>query len=92
MELGIVYYSMGEYEKAITTHYKNSELGAYDLSLIATSHVALDNLDSAREAAYKSLELESRATAKLYTKFETYKNKAKHQLLQERMITAGLPG
>ncbi len=91
MELGIVYYSMGEYEKAITTHYKNSELDAYELALIATSYVALDNLESARKAVHKALELEPNASAKLYTKFETYRDKAKHQLLQERMITAGLP-
>ncbi len=90
-ELGVVQYSMGEYQKSIDSYYKNWELGAYDLALIAASHVALDDIESAREAAHKALDKEPKASVNMYTLFETYQDKAKHQLLYDRMIAAGLP-
>lgn len=90
-EWGIVQYSIGEYQQSIDAHYKNSELGAYDLALIAASHVALDDTESAREAAQKALAMEPMVSVNKCTMFETYQDKAKHQLLYDRMVAAGLP-
>jgi TolB-like protein/Flp pilus assembly protein TadD len=90
-ELGIIQYSRGEYQNSIETYYKNSGLDAYDLALIAASYVALGDADSAREAAQKAIAMEPRASVKMYTLFETYQDKARHQLLYDRMIAAGLP-
>jgi len=91
LEWGIVQYSMGEYQKSIDAYYKNWELGAYELALIAASHVALDDMESAREAAQKALAMEPKISVNRCTMFETYQDKAKHQLLYDRMIAAGLP-
>jgi len=90
-EWGIVQYSMGEYQQSIDAYYKNSELGAYELALIAASHVALDDMESAREVAQKALAMEPKISASNCTMFETYQDKAKHQLLYDRMSAAGLP-
>ena len=90
-ELGIVQYSMGEYRKSIETYLKNSGLDAYDHALIAASYIALGDADSARAAAQKAMAKEPRVSVKMYTLFETYQDKARHQLLYDRMIAAGLP-
>lgn len=90
-ELGIVHYSMGEYRNAIATFYKNWELGDFDLAWIAASHVALGEHREAEAAARKALELEPRAAVGAYTRHETYRDAAKHELLCNRMARAGLP-
>lgn len=90
-ELGVVQYSMGEFEKSIATYQKNWELGAYDLALIAASQVALGDMGNARETARKALEIEPRASVDMYTRFETYRDEPRHLLLRDRMIAAGLP-
>ena len=90
-EWGIINYSMGEYGKSIDAYYKNWELGAYDLALIAASHVALKDIESAKEVAQKALAMEPKLSAYRLTMFETYQDKAKHQLLYDRMIAAGFP-
>ena len=91
MELGIVYYSMGEYQKAIDAYYKNWELEAYDLALIAATYIAMNEIDRAEEAAQKALVIEPKSSANLYTQFETYQDKEKHKLLCDRMTAAGIP-
>ncbi len=48
-------------------------------------------MKNAHRAAQKALQLEPRASSKLYTQFETYQDEAKHQLLHDRMLTAGIP-
>jgi hypothetical protein len=82
---------MGEYGKSIDAYYKNWELGAYDLALIAASHVALKDIESAKEVAQKALAMEPKASVYRLTMFETYQDKAKYQLLYDRMIAAGFP-
>ncbi len=91
LEWGIVQYSIGEYQKSIDAYFKNSELGAYDLALIAASHVALDDMEGAREVALKAIAIEPKVSVNRCTMFETYQDEAKHQLLYDRMIAAGLP-
>ncbi len=91
MELGIIHYSMGDYAKAIDTFYKNWDLEAYDLALIGASHVAADEIGRASEIARKALEIEPKSSTHLYTQFETYQDRAKHQLLCDRMTAAGIP-
>jgi hypothetical protein len=48
-------------------------------------------MESAREAAQKALAMEPKVSANKCTMFETYQDKAKHRLLYDRMIAAGLP-
>ena len=90
-EQGIIYYSMGEYQKAINAFQKNWELGGYDLALIAATQIANDDMDSARESARRALEIEPGASVNMYTLFETYRDESKHRLLYDRMIAAGVP-
>lgn len=90
-ELGVVYYSMNEFEEAIKALQKNWGMGAYDLALLAICHVALGEMSQAREYCRKALEKEPRASVTIYTQFENYQDPEKCQLLHDRMIAAGFP-
>jgi adenylate cyclase len=90
-ELGILHYSIGNYQEALDSFQKNSELSGYDLALIAATQVANNNMDSAQGFARKALKIEPKASAAMYTMFETYQDESKHQLLHDRMIAAGIP-
>lgn len=90
-ELGVVYYSMDEYAKAITIFQRNWELGAYDLAFIAACHVANGNIEQANTVCCQALEKEPNASVKLFTQFENYQDESKSQQLVERMLAAGFP-
>jgi len=90
-ELGIVYYSMESYQKAIDAFYKNWEMNDFDLAWIAASHVARSDMAKARESAHKALEIEPKASVANYSKFETYRDESAHQRLIDRMVGAGIP-
>lgn len=91
MELGIVYYSMGEYQKSIDAYNKNWDMEAYDYALIAASYMALKKVEEAMVVARKAIEMEPKSSANIFTQFETYQDLCKHQLLCDRMIAAGIP-
>jgi TolB-like protein/Flp pilus assembly protein TadD len=90
-ELGVVYYSMGDYSQAITIFYRNWELGAYDLAFIAACHVANGDIEEANKVCRQALEEEPNASVKLFTQFENYQDESKSQQLIERMLAAGFP-
>lgn len=90
-ELGIVYYSMDDYQKAIESFYKNWDIGCYDLAWIGASHAAQGNTDLARQASREAIELEPKSSVYKFTRFETYQDTPKHDSLCERMISAGIP-
>ena len=90
-ELGVVYYSMGDYQRAIDSFYKNWELGCFDLAWIAASQVALGNTGLARQASSETIQLEPKSSVYKFTRWETYQDTPKHDLLCERMISAGIP-
>jgi TolB-like protein len=90
-ELGIVNYSMGDYQKAIENFYKNPDIGSYDLAWIGASQAAQGNTSLARQAARKAIEMEPKASVYKFTKFDTYQDISRHDLLCDRMISAGIP-
>ena len=47
--------------------------------------------ENARQIAIKAIKMEPRASVSTYTKFETYKDRSKHDLLCDRMLSAEIP-
>jgi adenylate cyclase len=90
-ELGVVNYSMGDYEEAIENFSKNWDASGFDLAWIAASQIALGNTRLAKKIGDKAIEMEPKSSIYKFTKFETYRDMSKHELLCDRMRSAGIP-
>jgi adenylate cyclase len=90
-EMGIVHYSMDNFDQALAAFNRNWEQGSFDLALVAAAYTAMGDRENAEGAAARALELDPKSAAGLFVRFETYQDRSRHRLLHDRMVAAGIP-
>jgi len=88
--IGFIYYSLGQYEKAITAINKNWSAVEYDYALLAACHVAMNEIGKAKLAAGRALAVNPSCSSRQICQLVSYRDKSKVDLLENRMLKAGI--
>ena len=91
LEMGISYYNLGEYSKAIEAFIRNWEPTDHDMAWMAATHIAMGDKEKAKQVARQALVLEPTNKVAMNGEVEYYQDEAMGNLFRQRIITAGIP-
>lgn len=91
LEMGISYYNLGEYAKALEAFARNREPTDHDMAWMAATHIAMGNKEQARQAAQQALAIDPNNKVAMNGEVEYYQDEAMSDLFRQRIMAAGIP-